>query len=236
MTHLSCIILVPFGSHIEPRCEQALSTLERKGYAVRRVQGFSAIDFGRCVLASAALAEGFQEILWIDSDIIFHPSDVDRLRDHHFPLVCGIYAKKSQREFACDFIPGTEKIVFGKGGGLHEVLYTGMGFCLTHRDVYETMRQQLQLPECNQRFGQAIVPYFLPMLIPDGKGWRYLTEDYAFCERARQCGFKILSDSAIRLWHVGSYRFGWEDVGYDKPQYGTMNMNFNWQKPPECLQ
>jgi GT2 family glycosyltransferase len=36
----------------------------------------------------------------------------------------------------------------------------------------------------------------------------YLAEDYAFCERARQCGFKIMADTTIRLWHIGEYAYG----------------------------
>jgi hypothetical protein len=59
-----CVVLVPIGGAIEPRCEAALSGLERRGYTVRRVQGFSAIDFGRSSLASGALADGFDELLW----------------------------------------------------------------------------------------------------------------------------------------------------------------------------
>ena len=40
-------------------------------------------------------------------------TDVEKLRRHDKPLVCGIYAKKSRPEFACDFLPGTPKISFG---------------------------------------------------------------------------------------------------------------------------
>jgi hypothetical protein len=48
----------------------------------------------------------------------------------------------------------------------------------------------------------------------------YLAEDFAFCHRARSCGFKIMADTRIRLWHVGRYRFGWEDAGGDPKRYG----------------
>ena len=68
-----CVILVPVGATIDPRCEAALAALERRGYAVRRVLGFSAIDFGRSSMASSALADGFDELMWIDSDILFAP-------------------------------------------------------------------------------------------------------------------------------------------------------------------
>jgi hypothetical protein len=53
----------------------------------------------------------------------------------------------------------------------------------------------------------------------------YLPEDYAFCERARQCGFKIMADTTIRLWHHGSYGYSWEDAGKDQERYETFYFN-----------
>ena len=211
MNPSTCIILVPTSGAIDSGCEQGLQELERCGYSVRRIGGFSAIDFGRCVIASEALRSGFEELMWIDADVVFHPDDIDRLRDHPFPLVCGIYAKKGRREFACDFLPGTQSLVFGKNGGLLEIRYAGFGFMLTRCDVYDTLRSHLSLPECNQRFGPPIVPWFMPLLVPDGTGLWYLAEDYAFCERARQSGIRIMANTRIRLYHVGSHGYSWED-------------------------
>jgi hypothetical protein len=51
-------------------------------------------------MASDALAQGFDELMWIDSDGVFDPDDVDKLRQHDLPLVCGICAKKSCRQRA----------------------------------------------------------------------------------------------------------------------------------------
>jgi hypothetical protein len=86
-----------------------------------------------------------------------------------------------------------------------EARYSGCGFLFGRREVYERMRTQLALPECNKHFGRPIVPYILPLLIPHRGGHWYLSEHYAFCERARQCGFRVMADTTIRLEHVGSY-------------------------------
>jgi predicted O-methyltransferase YrrM len=217
----SCVILVPVGGPIVPGCEQALQTLERRGYPVRRVPGFSAIDFGRCVMAADALRAGFQELMWVDCDVAFDPDDVEKLRGHGLPFVCGLYAKKGRREFACDFLPGTDRVQFGQGGGLVEVRFAGFGFTLTRREVYEKVQRRLRLPECNQRFGDPIAPWFIPMLARNGPGMWYLAEDYSFCERARLCGYRVMADTTVRLWHVGSYGYSWEDAGSDKERYAT---------------
>ena len=75
-----CVVLVPFQGRIVSQCQSALLELERRGYVVRRVEGYSAIDQARNQIASDALADGFQETLWIDSDVGFDPDDVDKIR------------------------------------------------------------------------------------------------------------------------------------------------------------
>ncbi len=116
------------------------------------MHGYSAIDAARNQMANDALAQGFDELMWIDADIVFDPDDVDKLRRHDLPLVCGIYPKKACRQFACAFLPHTRQVRFGVQGGLLEILYCGFGFVYTRREVYQTMQEQLRLPVCNQQF------------------------------------------------------------------------------------
>ncbi len=144
-------------------------------------------------MATDALAAGFDELMWIDSDIDFNPDDVDLLRSHDLPIVSGIYPKKGLRALSCYLEPTTTEVVFGTGGGLLKIMYAAAGFLLTRRLVYETMQGTLKLPTCNEAFARPTVPYFLPMIVTrDGKPW-YLGEDFSFCERARQCGMAILN-------------------------------------------
>ena len=63
------------------------------------------------------------------------------------------------------------------------------------------------------------------MLYPIDDGHWYLAEDWAFCQRARECGYKIVADTTIRLWHVGSYAYGWEDSGRDVDRYDNYTLN-----------
>lgn len=211
-----CIVLVPFVGGIHEECEAALKELERRGYTVSRVSGYAAIDQARNQLATDALMHGFEETLWIDSDIGFHPDDVDKLRRHRLPIVGGIYAQKGKRIFACEFMPGMQSVTFGKDGGLLEIRYAGTGFLLIRREVYTTIQNRLALPVCNERFSRPMIPFFQPIVRPIDDGHWYLAEDYSFCERARQCGFAIHADTSIRLGHIGNYRYGWEDVGAER--------------------
>ena len=218
-----CVVLVPAFSHIEPVCELALRELETRGYVVRRAFGYAAIDYGRSVMATAALNDGFEQLLWIDADMSFNPDFVDQLRQHQLPIVTGIAVKKGARALACEVLPGTQDIVFGPNGGLLPLRYAGCGFLLTHRSVYEAIQKRFDLPLCNHlpHRRPAFYPFFQPLIVPDGAGHFYLSEDYSFSERAHQCGFEIIADSSQRLYHIGHYAYSWEDAGQGTTRYGS---------------
>src|SRR5208282_900901 len=101
-----CAILIPFATSIIPPCERALEELERRGYDVRRVGGYAAIDQGRNQMATDALLDGYEETMWIDADVDFHPDSVDRLRSHGLPIAGGIYPQKGKRALASHIMPG----------------------------------------------------------------------------------------------------------------------------------
>lgn len=216
-----CVVLVPYLTHVETACERGLRELERRGLEVRRYASTAAVDRARSEMATTALREGFDEILWIDSDVAFEPDDVSRLRAHQLAIVAGVYAKKGSGGLAVHLAPSTRELRVGEGAPLTPVRYVGAGFLLTQRQVYEDVARAFALPTCNVRFGAPAVPYFLPMVIADDEapgGYWYLGEDYAFLERARQAGHTTVVDPAIRLGHVGSYIYGWEDAAQRVPR------------------
>jgi hypothetical protein len=219
-----CAVLVPVGSSIDPQCDASLRVLESRGYVVRRVYGYAAIDLVRGLMATEALRGGFEELMWIDSDVRFHPDSIERLRDHDLDMVCGIYAKKGTRGFSSRFLEETQEVVFGAGGGVLEIKYAATGFLLTRRAVYDRIREKHGLPLCNESFKQPIVPYFMPMITETPFGTWYLSEDFAFSERARAAGLKVWADTAIRLWHVGGYPHGWEDAGADVKRHAQYRL------------
>ncbi len=57
------------------------------------------------------------------------------------------------------------------------------------------------------------------MLAERPEGTVYHSEDYAFCERARRSGLAIHADTSVRVWHIGDYRYGWEDAGGDPRRF-----------------
>ncbi len=179
---------------------------------MRRVGGYAAIDQGRNQMATDALIDGFDETMWIDSDVEFHPDSLDPVTGaFDLPICCGVYPQKGRRALACHVLPGTPQVTFGKAGGINELLYAGAGFLHVRRQVYLTVQHKLRLLMTNERFRLADDPVF-PTAFASYRGWYVvLAEDYAFCEQAAQCGFKIIADTNIRVvarWL--NYTYGWE--------------------------
>jgi hypothetical protein len=216
-----CIVLVPYLTHIEPACERGLRALEQRGLEVRRYPSSAAIDRTRSEMATAVLDEGFDEVMWIDSDIVFEADDVARLRSHELPIAAGVYAKRGTGGLALHLEADCHELRVGEGGGLTTIRYVGFGFVLIRRQVFADVATTFALPSCNTKFGSPVTPYFLPMVIEDAQaagGYWYLGEDYAFCERARRAGHAVVVDSTIRLGHVGSYVYGFEDAAQTIPR------------------
>lgn len=220
-----CVVLVPSNGTIVPQCEESLRALERRGYEVWRVGGYAAIDQARNQMATDALLKGFEETMWIDSDVSFDPDEIERLRAYGLPITSGIYPMKGRRALASHVIAGTDVLSFGQSGGLCEIRYAATGFLHVRREVYRTIQQELELPVCNEQFERPTIPFFQPMIHHAEAGDWYLAEDFAFCQRARQCRFRIMADTRIRLWHHGSYGYGWEDAGMTRPRFKSFDLD-----------
>jgi hypothetical protein len=222
-------VLVPFLNAIEPECEAALHALERVGVTVIRCRGCSAIDQARNLLASQALQRTSTSMIFIDSDIAFDPFDVLRLFARPEPVVAGIYAKKNAPALACHFPPGVRSVVFGdEAPGLYPLHYAAGGFLRIHASVLKQMIERLALPLCDRQPDEGVWPFFLPLVIAmDDGSHRYLAEDWSFSHRLHQIGVTPLADTTIRLVHIGTYGFTWEDTSGGKARHDTFTVNFS---------
>jgi hypothetical protein len=81
------------------------------------------------------------------------------------------------------------------------------GFLYTRSKVYHEMKRHEGLPVATANWVSPWCLIFLPVIVSDGLESWYLTEDYAFCERARRCGYRLVADTTIRLQHIGAYGY-----------------------------
>jgi len=90
-----------------------------------------------------------------------------------------------------------DNYIFTIPEGLHEVKWLAGGCMLISRKVIEELMEEHLVPN-------------LPMIYKK----EYLSEDFAFCQRCREKGYKIYADSNIKLGHCGNYYYTLQD--YEK--------------------
>lgn len=184
------LICVPSMDMVASGFAQSLAMLQKGGHecAICFECGSLVYD-ARNKLAKRAIEMGADYTMWFDSDMIFEPDTMIRLFAHkdEADIVSGIYFRRS---------PPYTPVVFAKCnirerswadyGGVPtepvEVEGVGFGCVLVSTEVL--------LAVANRD-----MTWFEPI-----KGFG---EDLSFCWRARQCGYKILLDPAVRCGHVG---------------------------------
>lgn len=223
---------MPIKDYPEIQTDGLMIELRNRGYAVKMLYNCMYLDKSRSYLATKALSDGYDELMWIDSDMVFNPDSIEELRAHGLPMVCGLYPLKSKDGgLASKMFGSCKKLTFGSKGGLTEIRYAATGFFYTRGEVYARIKEKFNLPVCKGDDYGDIVPYFYPMIAYDGEKYSYMGEDISFCERARQCGYKIYADTTIRLAHIGKYRYSWEDIPGERPRTSNFEIEYEDGEP-----
>lgn len=195
------------------------------------VVGDALVSRARSIVASAFLRSDCDVLLTIDSDIWFRAQDAVKLctKAMDYGIIAGLYPTRSLTAQPAMMLPDDEAVIFDDAAEPAEVPYVSTGFEAVRRDVFETLATDL--PHCHRGWEDrgadtSFWPFYMPFTIPwEGDGHMYLSEDWAFCERAKQAGFKCYLDPSIRLGHMATVMLTLEDlVRADKPSPTPLRM------------
>lgn len=169
--------------------------------------GDSLVARARNRIAANFLAdEQSTHLLFLDTDLIFSIDHVARLISHDLPLVAGLYPKKQAK---LKWVINTREEFGGPDErGLQKILYAGTGCLLIAREVFEAIRDHRPDLAYDPDAGETEMAYhdFFRVGVyedPATGERRYLSEDWYFCQLARECGYDILADTHVMLRHVG---------------------------------
>jgi hypothetical protein len=202
---------------------------ELSGYFL---QGESLIPRARNRLTADFLATDCTHLLFIDCDLIFRVEDVERLATHDEAIVSGFYPIKWDGKLLFagralnDLPPVGER-------GLLPLRYIGSGFLLVRRDVFEKMIAAYG-DEISYRCYHTERPehdFWRVGVYRQGQGQpgRYLSEDYYFCQRALDLGFKVYGDTQVILKHIGpiAYPAKSQEVRWDGGRFAEFVSKLN---------
>ena len=148
----------------------------------------------RHTLALKAINEGFDRVLWLDSDMTFDPDLLERLSadlDQGMDFVSGLYFTRKNPVQPCvyevcrqrkkktgEIVPVSES--FREiPDGLFEIEGCGFGAVMMTADLIRSAGP-------------------LPFFPTDGFG-----EDLSFCRKVREAGRRLYCDSRIKVNHIG---------------------------------
>lgn len=181
------------------------------------VAGDALISRSRSIIASSFLRSDADVLLSIDSDIWFRPQDALKLagQAEEYGIIAALYMTRNLNTQPALMLPD-EPVLFHAGATPVEAQYVSTGFVAVHRRVFQTVKDAL--PLCHQQWTDNGVdtsfwPFYMPYVIEwPGDVNMYLSEDWAFCQRAKDAGFKCWVDPSIRLGHMGQTMYTMEDL------------------------
>lgn len=203
---MKTLIAIPAMDMVHTSFMRSLVGLRIVGEVDYLIPQSTLIYDARCNIANRAVQEGFDRVLWLDSDMVFEPDLMERLSarlDEGHEFVSGVYYTRKKPSLPvilsrCRIdrslgfpIPDTKQCE-----EIPEELFEieGCGFgcvMMTTKLIEDVMNEYGLFP-------------FYPQV---GFG-----EDLAFCLRVRELGRKIMCDGTIRCRHTGFYEYSEKDM------------------------
>jgi len=196
-------IAFPSKGICDPAFAVALRLLEIPAdqYSVVYVSGAD-VAVARNLLAEKA-KDVADYIFFIDDDVLPPANTITKLLSHKKDIACGLYFAKQEPHFPQIFTKNYiddlskddpvakwsgryDSIREYKQDSLIEIDACGAGCLLIKAEVFKRLK----------------LPYF--WYIPKSEDKPRKGEDFYFCEKAREAGFKIFCDTSILCKHIGT--------------------------------
>lgn len=196
---MKTLVALPCMDMVHTTFLKSIIGMERVGDCRFSIMCSSLVYDARNSLAKQAVTEGYDRMLWLDSDMDFDPDLLVRLSadmDEGRELVSGLYFKRK--------------------APVKPVIYKEVGYY--HSDIddsvtpvavpYEDYPQDTIFPIAGAGFGGVLVSVDLIKRVGDKFGLPFspimgFGEDLSFCLRASEVGAELFCDSRVKLGHVG---------------------------------
>ena len=161
----------------------------------------SLITRARNEMAKKFLDSDYERLFWLDADIEFTPDDVADIYNLDADIGVAFYSMKRPDKPLSAWKDGKLVTLDECPKEPFEVDLAGTGFMCIKRVVLETLAKTSE--SYIGPLGETPALFMTPV-----HNGGFESEDYNFCRRAREIGFRIVGDPGIKLGHYGQYRYG----------------------------
>lgn len=191
---MKILIAVPCMDQVPALFAQSLACLKKVGECQIAFQIGSLVYTSRNELSQYAMKDGFDYVLWLDSDMTFESYMLERMLDvmdkNNLDILTGVYFRRR---------PPYTPVLFDK----MEPNETGWDFT----DFEKLPSELFEVGACG--FGCVLMKTEVLMSVRLQHGYLFHPlnaggEDISFCWRARQCDYKIMCDPSIVCGHIGN--------------------------------
>lgn len=208
----SVMILTPaYGGIVTAGFHRSIltSTIEllAEGIALESeiLENQSLLPLARNTLLNEAYKRKPDDIIWIDTDMVWEPDTLRKLLKHDVDIVGSACRKKIPDNVQFNFQLFKEKSFEPDEKGLIEVRRLGTGFLRMSRKAYTHLWENDKKYEVQGVMGSNVFE------IGIWQGRELLSEDFIVCEKLIQHGFKIFMDPELTVGHIGTFNY-WADA------------------------
>ena len=185
---MKTLIAIPAMDQMYTVTVQCLQNLRMVGAFGTQFAVRMPVDIARNSLAKYACDEGFDRILWLDSDMTFDADLMEKFSedlDQGWDMVCGIFFK---RKFP-----------------LEPVIYKKMCAEPPTAETYWDYPKDALFPVAGCGFGGVMMKTecLAEMEEPPFNMIPGLSEDFSCCVRMARLGKKMACDSRVKMGHIG---------------------------------
>lgn len=177
-----------------------ICSVNNVGFAMDVLPGNAFVGHARNQVAQRFMDSGFRDLMFIDADIGFNALDVVSLCKAEPEIVFGLYLmKQSKPQYPGLFVDPLER--HPSDSRLLKMQYGPTGFMRVRKEVFEAMMKRWP----DDWYIDGATKDKTYDFFPGGRhGNNFMSEDIAFCHKAREVGFDLWAMQDIPLKHTGS--------------------------------
>lgn len=209
---------------IKPQFSSILYILKMMDFADRhgiKCQLFPRLDESLiCRARNRALADFYYQpeythLMTVDDDLIFPEKTIVELVRTDKDIIGGYYRLKTH-----EYLGTAVRLIDRRDwrpslleGTIDEAEYISTGCTLVKREVITDMIDVFPGLEYIENLSmRPLWAFYQPFVHFNGDFNEYLSEDWAFCERARQAGHRVWAHGGIRCRHWGKFLYTLDDL------------------------